>query len=217
MRCAIISGKIFLIFATPEDLRIFRSCFSRKKLLLVQRAVAWDRLKGFYKILLRWVCSLLRAKREPERTAVPAGHESPSGAFKPQTGLRSKCRVFSAARSLLLSRRGRRRVAAGCGSLRQLCALRGTRILQAAAPTAPPCFGRWPRSSPLRTRGCTPLVTPMMLGSIQKIQVAPLKDFLCCADFKAPQSLCDSSPQGSERQQMQLLATAPSREKANQE
>ena len=88
--------------------------FSRKKLLLVQRAVAWDRLKGFYKILLRRVCSLLRAKREPERTAVPAGHESPSGAFKPQTGLQSKCRVFSAARSPLLSRRGRRRVAAPC-------------------------------------------------------------------------------------------------------
>ena len=44
-------------------------------------------------------CSLLTDKREPERTAVPAGHESPSGAFKPQTGLRSKCRVFSAARS----------------------------------------------------------------------------------------------------------------------
>ena len=109
------------------------------------------------------------------------------------------------------------REAAGCGSLRLLRALDGTRILQAAAPTAPPCFGRWPRSSPLQTKGCTPLVTPMMLGSIQKIQVAPLKDFLCCADFKAPQSLCDSSPQGSERQQMQLLATAPSREKANQE
>ena len=62
----------------------------------------------------RRVCSLLRAKREPERTAVPAGHESPSGAFKPQTGLQSKCRVFSAARSPLLSRRGRRRVAAPC-------------------------------------------------------------------------------------------------------
>ena len=109
------------------------------------------------------------------------------------------------------------RKAAGCGSLRLLRALSGTRILQAAAPTAPPCFGRWPRSSPLQTRGCTPLVTPKQLGSIQKIQVAPLKDFLCCADFKAPQSLRDSSPQGSERQQMQLLATAPSREKANQE
>ena len=60
----------------------------------------------------RRVRSLLRAKREPERTAVPAGHESPSGAFKPQTGLRSKCRVFSAARSLLLSRRGRHELGA---------------------------------------------------------------------------------------------------------
>ena len=60
------------------------------------------------------------------------------------------------------------REAAGCGSLRLLRALRGTRILQAAAPTAPPCFGRWPRSSPLQTRGCSPLVTPKLLGSIQK-------------------------------------------------
>ena len=40
------------------------------------------------------------------------------------------------------------REAAGCGSLRLLRALRGTRILQAAAPTAPPCFGRW--QSPAR-------------------------------------------------------------------
>ena len=32
------------------------------------------------------------------------------------------------------------REAAGCGSLRLLRALRGTRILQAAAPTAPPCI-----------------------------------------------------------------------------
>ena len=79
----------------------------------------------------------------------------------------------------------------------------------------PPCL--WTPPTPQRERGCTPLVTPKQLGSIQKIQVAPLKDFLCCADFKAPQSLRDSSPQGSERQQMQLLATAPSREKANQE
>ena len=73
--------------------------------------------------------------------------------------------------------------AQGCGSLRLLCALRGTRILQAAAPTAPPCFGRWPRSLPLQTRGCSPLVTPKQLGSIQKIQVAPLEDFLCSADL----------------------------------
>ena len=40
---------------------------------------------------------------------------------------------------------------------------------------------------------------------------------MCCADFKAPQSLRDSSPQGSERQQMQLLATVPSCEKATPE
>ena len=112
----------------------------------------------------------------------PQGMKAPSGAFKLQTGLRSKCRVFSAARSPLLSRRGRRRV---CGSLRLLRALRGTRILQAAVPTAPPCFGHWPRSSPLQTRGCSPLVTPKQLGSIQKIQVAPLEDFLCCADFES--------------------------------
>ena len=62
-----------------------------------------------------------------------------------------------------------------------------------------------------------PFQTPKLLGSIQKIQVAPLKDFLCCADFKAPQSLRDSSPQGSERQQLQLLAMIPSREKATPE
>ena len=53
-----------------------------------------------------WICSLLPHKREPERTAVPGGHESPSGAFKPQTGLRSKCCVFSAARSRRFRRAG---------------------------------------------------------------------------------------------------------------
>ena len=77
------------------------------------------------------------------------------------------------------------REAAGCGSLRLLRALDGTRILQAAAPTAPPCFGHWPRSSPLQTKGCSPLIIPKRMGSIQKIQVAALEDFLCCADFKS--------------------------------
>ena len=36
-----------------------------------------------------------------------------------------------------------------------------------------------------RTRGYTPLVTPKKMGSIQKIQVASLKDFLCSADFES--------------------------------
>ena len=49
--------------------------------------------------------SLLVAK-EKKSAAVPAGHESPSGAFKSQTGLRSKCRVFSAARSQRFRRAG---------------------------------------------------------------------------------------------------------------
>ena len=162
-----------------------------------QRAVAYLRFYAFYKILLRRTCSLLRAKREPERTAVPAGHESPSGAFKPQTGLRSKCRVFSAARSPLLSRRGRRRVAAPCVCFVPWAALASYRPLpQQLLPAFPllslcdifprpgEVFGHWPRSSPLQTRGCTPLVTPKLLGSIQKIQVAPLKDFLCSADLE---------------------------------
>jgi len=39
----------------------------------------------------------------------------------------------------------------GCGSLQLLRALDGTRILQAAAPTAPSCFCRWQRSSLLQS------------------------------------------------------------------
>ena len=39
----------------------------------------------------------------------------------------------------------------GCGSLQLLHALDGTRILQAAAPTAPSCFCRWQRSSLLQS------------------------------------------------------------------
>ena len=48
----------------------------------------------------------------------------------------------------------------GCGPLRLLRALGGTRILQAAAPTAPPCIRHWRRSSPLQTRDCSPLIIP---------------------------------------------------------
>ena len=107
--------KNIFIFANQENLRIFLICFFHgKSCFLCRERSRGTGLRAFIKFLLRRVCSLLRAKREPERTAVPAGHESPSGAFKPQTGLRSKCRVFSAARSPLLSRRGRRRVAAPC-------------------------------------------------------------------------------------------------------
>ena len=60
---------------------------------------------------------------------------------------RGSCGTTVDSRAALLKR------STGCGTLRLLRALGGTRILQAAAPTAPPCFGRWPRSSPLH-RGC---------------------------------------------------------------
>ena len=75
-------------------------------MLPAQSVVACLRFHAFCKMHRRRGGSLLRAKREPERTAVPAGHESPSGAFKPQTGLQSKCRVFSAARSQRFQRAG---------------------------------------------------------------------------------------------------------------
>ena len=61
-----------------------------------------------------------------------------------------------------------------------------------------------------RTRGYSPLVTPMLLGSIQKIQVASLEDFLCSADFESLARravrislcifCCVNAPAGSQRQ-----------------
>ena len=45
----------------------------------------------------------------------------------------------------------------GCGSQRLHRALGGTRILLAAAPTAPPCFCRWQRSSLLLFESTRPI------------------------------------------------------------
>ena len=68
-----------------------------------------------------------------------------------------------------------------------------------------------------RTRGYSPLVTPMLLGSIQKIQVAPLKDFLCSANFESltrrnvratTYFYADANaPAGSQRQQIPFAVT----------
>ena len=44
-------------------------------------------------------------------------------------------------------------LATGCGTQHPLRALGGTRVLLAAAPTTPPCFRRWRRSSSLLLRG----------------------------------------------------------------
>ena len=144
-----------------------------RAMLPIQSVFEWNRFLDFYAILLHRISSLLRAKREPERTAVPAGHESPVGLLSADRFAKQMPRVQRGKVSATFEARE----AAGCGSLRLLRALRGTRILQAAAPTAPPCFGRWPRSSPLRIKGCSPLIIPKQMGSIQKIQVAALEDF----------------------------------------
>ena len=75
----------------------------------------------------------------------------------------------------------------------------------------------WTPPTPQRERGCSPLSDPKAVGLHTKNPSRSAKGFFCCADFKAPQSLRDSSPQGSERQQIQLLAMIPSREKSTPE
>ena len=91
------SGRTFLREqdggALPRQVpRVWLFCFFTKiSCFLCSGYSCGSGLYGFYKMHCRRIRSLLRAKREPERTAVPAGHESPSGTFEPQTGLRSKC------------------------------------------------------------------------------------------------------------------------------
>ena len=59
-----------------------------------------------------------------------------------------------------------------------------------------------------RTRGYSPLVTPTLLGSIQKIQVAALEDFLCSADSKPPLSRCATAPPRGSGHARKLYALA---------
>ena len=151
----------------------------------------------------------MRAKREPERTAVPGGHESPSGAFKPQTGLRSKCRVFSAARSQRFRRAGsdglRRQLPAGERG-------RPLRLLPMVAATSPKGRGkkhsRYALGSPFGRAGAKRLrgfVPPQGASGSKMLFAAttpPVKMCLerpCgCAAMKAPvglssrRAVCDS-------------------------
>ena len=135
---------------------------------------------------------------------MPGGHESPSGAFKPQTGLRSKCRVFSAARA----RRFRR---AGPDGLRH--------------PASASCLGRHshpagrcPNSSSLypplaavvavANKGLLALDNPKAEVETKKCQ--PLRSthfffFFRFSDLQAPQSLRDSSPQGATNANIKII------------
>ena len=68
-----------------------------------------------------------------------------------------------------------------------------------------------------RIKGCSPLIIPKQLGSLPKIQVASLKDFLCCADLKSlarrnvRATACFhadvNAPAGSQHQQMPFAVT----------
>ena len=68
-----------------------------------------------------------------------------------------------------------------------------------------------------RIKGYSPLIIPKQLGSIQKIQVAALEDFLCYADFEsltrrnvratARFHADANAPAGSQRQQMPFAFT----------
>ena len=87
----------------------------------------------------------------------------------------------------------------------------------------PPPF-LWTPPTPQRAKGCSPLTIPKEMGSIQKIQVAPLKDFLCSANFESlarrnvRATACfhagANAPAGSQRQQMTFFVTTPFREKS---
>ena len=134
---------------------------------------------------------------------MPGGHESPSGAFKPQTGLRSKCRVFSAARSQRFRR-------AGADGLRH--------------PASASCLGRHshpagrcPNSSSLypplaavvavANKGLLTLDNPKAEVETKKCQ--PLRSthffFFRFSDLQAPQSLRDSSPQGATNANIKII------------
>jgi hypothetical protein len=104
-----------------------------------------------------------RTRKPPaiERLGGGEAMKAPVGLSSRQSGLRSKCRVFSAARTGIHEKgatrpfqtpkeKSKRKKA----SLRRVAApsvcFATARILLAAAPTAPPCFRHWRRSSLLR-------------------------------------------------------------------
>ena len=112
----------------------------------------------------------------------------------------------------LLSRRPVCAANAACSARQGLRYFRGAGGGGLWLPASASCL-----ASPLQTKGCSPLIIPKQLGSIQKIQVASLKDFLCCADLKSLARLnvratacfhADvNAPAGSQHQQMPFAVT----------
>ena len=136
------------------------------------------------------------------------GRRCPEG-MKAPVGLLSR-RPVCEANAACLARQGHGDFDAldptGCGTLRLLRALGGTRILQAAAPTAPPCIRHWRRSSPLQTRGCSPLIIPRQRSKRKNAsRFAQRIFFFRFSDLQAPQSLRDSSPQGATNANIKII------------
>ena len=136
------------------------------------------------------------------------GRRCPEG-MKAPVGLLSR-RPVCEANAACLARQGHGDFDAldptGCGTLRLLRALGGTRILQAAAPTAPPCIRHWRRSSPLQTRGCSPLIIPRQRSKRKNAsRFAQRIFFFRFSDLQAPQSLRNSSPQGATNANIKII------------
>ena len=98
-------------------------------------------------------CSLLVAKENQKGRRCPQGMKAPAGLLS----RRPVCEANAACSA----QQGHGDFDAldptGCGPLRLLRALGGTRILQAAAPTAPPCIRRRRRSSLLHIFLASPI------------------------------------------------------------
>ena len=125
-------------------------------------------------------CSLLAPKENQKGRRCPEGMKAPVGLFKPQTGLRSKCRVFSAARA-----RRFRRAAAGRG------------LFSFDTKREPEKCQRFRRAGPTR-KGLLAPFNPKEDGLHTKKLAASLNAFLCSA-ISRPLSRCGgSSPQGSQ-------------------
>ena len=114
-------------------------------------------------IVLFWCQKRTRKPPAIERLGGGEAMKAPVGLSSRQSGLRSKCRVFSAARTGIHEKgaarpfqtpkkKSKRKNASrfaktGCDAQRPLRALSGARVLLTAAPTAPPCIRRRRRSS----------------------------------------------------------------------
>ena len=125
------------------------------------------------------------------------GRRCPEG-MKAPVGLLSR-RPVCEANAACSARQGRSDFDAleptGCGTLRLLRALGGTRILQAAAPTAPPCIRHWRRSSPLQTRGCSPLIIPRQRSKRKNAsRFAQRIFFFFASPICRPLSRCATAP-----------------------